>query len=148
QRRHAKAVHQWLRAVVAGTNGDPRAVDDRGDVVRMEALDAERYDRPLVRRGAEDLEPVVVAEPLVGVLDELALVGGYFIPADLHHVVERRAEPDRLDDRRRAGLELVRQLAIRDAVHRDALAHRPAAEERRQSLEQRLAAPKHADAGR
>ena len=70
------------------------------------------------------------------------------LAADLHHVVQRRAEPDRLHDRRRAGLEAVRRLAIGDAVDGHALDHRAAAQEWRQLVEQRLFSVEHADAAR
>ena len=63
-------------------------------------------------------------------------------------VIDRRAEPDRGHDRRRAGFELGRQLGRREAVAPDAADHAAAAEERRHGVEQFLAAVEDADAGR
>ena len=68
--------------------------------------------------------------------------------ADALEEVDGRAEADHLDDRRRAGLELGRQLGGGEAVEAHVGDHVAAAEERRHRVEQRLAAPQHADAGR
>ena len=57
-------------------------------------------------------------------------------------------EPDRLHDRGRAGLELVRRLAIGDAVLEHLADHLAAAVERRHGLEMLVLAVEHADAGR
>ena len=56
-------------------------------------------------------------------------------------VVDRGAEPDRLDDRRGAGLELVRDRGVRRPLHRDGLDHLAATEERRQLVEHARARP-------
>ena len=60
----------------------------------------------------------------------------------------RGAEPDRLHDRRRAGLELVRRLAVGDAVLEHVADHLAAAVERRHRGELLVLAVEHADAGR
>ena len=57
------------------------------------------------------------------------------LAADLHHIVERGAEPDRLHDGRRAGLEAVRRLGVGDAVDGDRLDHLAAALVGRHGLE-------------
>src|SRR5262245_26723369 len=100
----------------AGTHRDAGAVDDGGDVVRMRALHLERDDGALVGRVAEDADRVDLAEPLVRIADQAALVRLDARLADRADVVDRGAEPDRLDDAGRAGLEAVRRLAIGDAV--------------------------------
>ncbi len=76
------------------------------------------------------------------------LVGGDPLHADAGQVVDGRAQPDRLGDRRGAGLELVRRRGVGGRAHGDGLDHLAAAEERREVLQQLLAAPEHADAGR
>ena len=67
---------------------------------------------------------------------------------DAPHEVDGRAESDRLDDRRRAGLELGghgRRCVAVDAHVGD---HVAAAEERRRGIEQLAAAPQRPDTGR
>ena len=68
--------------------------------------------------------------------------------ADRLDVVDRGAEPDRLHDRRRAGLELVRRLAIGDAILEHFADHLAAAVERRHRGEVLVLAVERADAGR
>ena len=68
--------------------------------------------------------------------------------ADRIDVVDRGAKPDRLHDRRRAGLELVRRLAVGDAVLEHLADHLAAAVERRHGGELLVLAVEHADAGR
>src|ERR1044071_3574379 len=97
---------------------------------------------------AEDADRVDLAEALVRVGDEAALVRLDARLADRADVVERGAEPDRLDDARRAGLEAVRRLAIGDAVLEHLADHLAAAVERRHGGEMRVLAIEHADAGR
>ena len=70
------------------------------------------------------------------------------VEPDGPHVVDRRAEPDRAGDVRRAGLELVRQIVPGAALERDRPNHVAAAQERRHRVEHRLAAVQDADAGR
>ena len=98
-------------------------------------------------RGAEDVQAIDFAEPLVGVAGQLVFVAGDFFEADQVEVIDRRAERDGGRDRRRAGFELGRQLGGREAVGPDAVDHAAAAEERRHRVEQFLAAVEHADAG-
>ena len=82
------------------------------------------------------------------VFDQRALVRADARLADRIDVVDRGAEPDRLHDRRRAGLEAVRRLAIGDAVLEHFADHLAAAVERRHGGEQIVFAVQHADAGR
>ena len=74
-------------------------------------------------------------------------MSGDVVATDLHHVVERRSEPDRLDDRRRAGLEFVRRLAVGDAIDGDLLDHAAAALIGAHGVEMRPLGVQHADAG-
>ena len=68
--------------------------------------------------------------------------------ADVEDVVDRCTEADRLGDRRRARLELVRELVPRRALHGDGADHLAAEIERRHRLEQLAAAPERADPAR
>ena len=66
----------------------------------------------------------------------------------MFEVVDGRPEADGLGDRLGAGLELPRDVVGREAVEAHVADHLAAAEERRHLLEQRLAGPERADAGR
>src|SRR5258708_23851318 len=100
----------------AGVYRAAGTVDDGRAVVRMRPLHLERNDRTLVLRRAENPDRIDLAQPLVGVGRNARLVGANARLADRIDVVDGSAETDRLDDRRRAGLEAVRRLAIGDAV--------------------------------
>ena len=76
------------------------------------------------------------------------LVLAYGRHAEGGHVVDRRAESDRLDDRLGAGLELPRHVVRGEAVEAHVADHLAAAEERRHLLEQLPAGPERADPGR
>src|ERR1043165_5636794 len=114
----------------------------------MRALQLERDDRALLLRGPDDAQRVDLAQALVRVLDNLALVRADARLADRLHVIDRLAEPDRLHDRRRAGLELVRRLAIDDAVLEHLLDHLAAAVERPHRGKMLVFAVERADSGR
>ena len=132
----------------AGTHRDAGAVDDGRDIVRMGALDLEGDDRPLVLGRAENAQRVDLAQALMGILDQRGLVRPDARLADRVDIVDGGAEPDRLHDRRRAGLEPVRRLAIGDAVLEHLADHLAAAVERRHGAEMLMLAVEHADAGR
>ncbi len=63
-------------------------------------------------------------------------------------VVDRCPEPDGLGGHRHAGLEALRRRCEGRGLHADDLDHGSAGEERRHRLEEVVAAPEHADAGR
>ena len=69
------------------------------------------------------------------------------VHAEALEVVDGGAEPDRFGDRRRAGLELPRELVGREPLLGDVEDHLAAGEERRRGLEHLGGAPEHADAG-
>ena len=54
------------------------------------------------------------------------------VAAERFHVIQRGAEPDGLDDRRRARFEAMRRLAVGDVSHVTSLDHLAAAGEGRQ----------------
>ncbi len=147
-RGDAEARQQRHDAMGAGAHRDARAVDDGRHVVRMRALHLERDDRPLVLGGADDAQRIDLAQPVVGVVHERRFVAADARLADRSHIIDRGAEPDRLHDRRRAGLEFVRRLAIGDAVLEHFADHLAAAVERRHGVEMLVFAVQHADPGR
>src|SRR5882757_6305297 len=115
----------------AGTHRDAGAVDDGRDIVRVRVLELERNDRTLLLGGADDAQRVDLAQPVVRIGDDLVLVRADARLADRLDVIERGAEPDRLHDRRRAGLELMRRIAISNAILEYLADHLAAAVERR-----------------
>ena len=82
---------------------------------------------PLPFAVAVDGQAVDARQALLGVVGEPRLVRGDPLAADALDVGERRAEADRLDDRRRARLEAVRRLGVGDAVLGDVGDHLAAA---------------------
>ena len=70
------------------------------------------------------------------------------VEADRLEVGDGGTEPDGLADGGSAGLELPRDVVDSEAVQPDIADHLAAAEERRHRLEQLLACPQDADAGR
>ncbi|MPM58331.1 hypothetical protein SDC9_105162 [bioreactor metagenome] len=74
-------------------------------------------------------------------------MSGESIHPDAVQIVDGRSQPDRLSDRRCAGLEAMRRRRIGRALHPDDLDHLAAAEEGRQLLEQVVVTPQHTDAG-
>src|SRR6516225_11012748 len=98
----------------AGANRNALPVDDRRDVVRMGALQLEGNHRSLALRRADQAQRIDLAELLLRIADKIMLMRGNALLADRVDIVDGRPEPDRLDDRRRAGLELVRRIAIGD----------------------------------
>src|SRR3954452_12844065 len=138
------------RAVVTDTDRDALFVEDLAHVVRVDVAEREGDRRAPVlgRGGADDPEAGDLRQALDRVLGERVLVGEDLVHADRLEIVDGRAQTDRLRDRRGARLELVRRRGVRRRVHRHGLDHLAAAQERRQVLQELLAAPQHADAGR
>ena len=79
---------------------------------------------------------------------QLRLVLCNLFAAHLHHIVKRCTEPNRFDDGRRAGLELVRQFTVGNFVNGNGLNHLPAALVWRHGVEHLRFGVKHTDAGR
>ena len=132
----------------AGAHRDALPVDHHRHVMGMNALQFEGDDRALARRIAEDAQRVDGAQPLMRIGLEVGLMRGDALAADRFHVVERGTQPDRLDDRRRAGLEAVRRVVVGDAVLGHLLDHLAAALKGRMPFEHVLLAVEHADARR
>ncbi len=120
------------------------------DVVRVHSVDRERDDAaaPVGVGGPEHADALHVGQPLERVGGELALVGADVLHPEPGQVVDRRAKPHALGDRRGAGLELPGQLVPGRGVELHLRDHVAAAEERPHRLEQLATAVQHADAGR
>ena len=71
---HAKAIHDRLRAMMAGTDGNAFAIDDGADVVRVYAVEHERHDARLAARRADQRTPGITAHDVGGVGQQLLLV--------------------------------------------------------------------------
>src|SRR6202035_1504666 len=102
---------------------DADPVDDGRDVMRIRAFQLEGHDGALLARMAENAKRVDLAEPFMRVVHEAALVAPDTRLADRLDIVDSGAEPDRLDDRGRAGLEAMRRLAVGDAILRHLADH-------------------------
>ncbi len=108
--RNAVARHHRLGAVVAGADRDALRVEDGADVVGVDAVHDEGQHRGLALRRADQAHPGDGEDRLGGCLQELCLVGGDALEAELVEVVERGGKTDRALDVGRAGLEAVWRL--------------------------------------
>ena len=124
--------------MVAGPDADRVAVEDLRDVVGVDAVEREGDDAgPVVaRRRAEHPQPRDLRQALQRIGAELGLVGVGGLEADPVQPLDGGRVADRLADRRRAALELRRQLGPGDLVPPHLADHRAAADERRHLLEQ------------
>src|SRR3954454_9520089 len=147
--RDAELLHQRLAAVVAGADRNALQVEDLRDVVRMDVLEVERDDAGATI-GGRAVEPDArhlrqAAERVGG---ELVLVRLDRVEPDSLEIVDRRAEADRLRHRRRARLELVRQLAPGCFLEAYRVDHVAAGEERIHREQQVGPPPERARAAR
>jgi hypothetical protein len=92
---------------------DALAIDDRSDVVRVDAVEHERQDARLAARRSDEAETVDGGERLGSVLEQVLLVLANPRKADRLDVVDRHAKRDGPGNIRCAGLELVRQVVPR-----------------------------------
>ena len=110
-KRASSGSAQWVPAL----HRHPVAVEDGAHVMRVGALDVEGDDAALVLGAAENAQPVQLAQPLHGIVEQHVLMRLDPLAADALDIVDGRAEPDGLDDGRRAGLESVRRRGVGDA---------------------------------
>src|SRR6185312_1395049 len=122
---------QRHHAMRACTNRNPRAVDNRGDIVRMRTFHLERDNRSFVRRIPDDTQRIDRTKLFVRIFDERTLMGANAHLPYRIDVIERRAEPDRLHDGRRSRLESMRWLTVCNAVLEHLVDHLTATIERR-----------------
>src|SRR5262249_6282984 len=135
-------------AMGTGPHRDPRAVDDRGDVVGMGTLKLKRYDRPLVLGGAEYAKRIDLAQTLMSITREFRLVIADARLADGRDLIDGGARPDGLTEGGRAGLELMGRVTVGEAILKHFADHLATAVKRRHGGEMLVLAVKHPDAGR
>jgi hypothetical protein len=136
--------------VVPGPDAHAVAGEDLGDVVRVHAVHRERDKRAagirLTRpQDVQALDPVQALERVRG---QRALVRADLLHADALQEADRGAQSRRLGDRRRARLELPRQLVEARGVEVDRADHVAAGQERRHRLQDLAAPVEHTEAGR
>ena len=145
--RQVVALHERLRTVMAGADGDPMPIEDLGEVVRMDSVHDEADDAGMLvgRVRAEPAEAADLPECAPRRLEEDALVRPHRGHTDALEVLDGRPEADRLDDRRRARLELPRHLVPLRGLEGHAGDHAAAGQERGHRVEQVAAAPERTD---
>ena len=147
---HAEPRVGRLRAVVTGAYGDARESSTWATSCGCTPSISKEIAPPraAASSGPSTVSPARSPGPRARTPVRACSWAWMFVHADVAEVVDGRAQADGLDDRRGAGLELVRDPGVRRPLHRDGLDHLAAAEERRQLVEQLATAPEHADAGR
>ena len=144
----AQPLHQRLRTMVPGADGDAEAVEQRAEVEVVDVADEEGDDAPLVRGFAEDAHALDGAQPFRGIARQFLLVGINLVHAQGGHIVERPCQGVRADVVGRTCLELVGQLVERRPLKADMLYHLPSSLVGRQPVEPLLLAVEHAHARR
>src|ERR1051325_10832836 len=90
-RRNAKAPHQRLRAVMPGADADAVAIQNRGEIVRMDVAVREwNNSRAMVARAVHG-NSLNVTQPLDGDPGELLLVLGNAVEAELLEIGDRKS---------------------------------------------------------
>ena len=138
-------VHQRLRAVMSGPNGDAVMVDDRRNVMRMRTIHGEGHDTRLAGSGADQVQPLDSRQALMRVAQNLLLMRADRLHADRLHIVDGGAERDRLGDGGRSRLEANGRLGIGRFFDGDPVDHVAAAKERRHVGQNLGPSPQHAD---
>src|SRR5437667_608588 len=107
-----EALHEGLGAVMPGTDADPLDIEDRGNVVRMGAVDRERDDAGSLRDvpWTVRLHALQAGEFFERVLGHLHLMAADRVHADRREVIDGHTEADRSGDVRRTAFELVRDV--------------------------------------
>ncbi len=114
----AVALHQRLRAMGSSPHCHARMIKQRRDIMRVGAGDIEGEDRAFVRSAAENLHFVDAVHFLGRMRQQICLMCRDRRAIKPGQPVECDAEPDRLNDRRRTGLEAVRRGRIGHIVSR------------------------------
>ena len=85
--RDAEALHDRLRAMVPGSNGDPLGVEDGADVVGVDRVEQKREYARFLASGSDGTKARDLCQPLGGQAEELFFIGEDFFGADLGDVV-------------------------------------------------------------
>ena len=94
-----EAAHQRLGAMVAGADGNALAVQQRGDVVSVDAVHGEGDDAAPVLGGAENAQALDAGQDVQGVVGQSPFMRGNGVEADCLDVIDGGAEADGFDDR-------------------------------------------------
>src|SRR5262245_46888967 len=112
---------------MAGANRDSFAIENRSDVVRMNAFDYEGQNACFFSRGADQTQSRNPRERCSAVGQKLMLVPCNSVEPDFIHVIESGSERNRSCNIRRARLELMRQHVVSGLLESDRSYHIPAA---------------------
>ena len=146
---YAKSLMQRHSTMVSCANGDPVAIEQLSDVVRVNPLNDKTDDAGFViQAGAEQFHSVDCQQHFVRPAGERVLVRGNRFQADTLQIINCGAQPDGRHNRRRACFEFGRQLGRLEAALPHAANHAAAPQKRRHGIEQFAPTPQHADAGR
>src|SRR5262249_37706248 len=133
--------------MMSGPDGDALGVEQRGDVMRVQALDGECHHGPAVdgHRRTVHSYPGDSSESLERLAGERPLVLADSFHAELLQVFDRRGQPYRLGDRRCARLEPPGEVVPLGAIDPDLLDHLAAAAAGLQTIKYRPPAVHDAD---
>ena len=134
--------------MMPAAQGHPALVGDRDDIMRVNATQAKNSTRPPAPASAQKAGCRASPPACHTRRRPVRVVPRNGLQPDAVQVIQRRAQPHRVGEIRRAGLELVRNLLPRAAEKIDACDHVAAALERRHFLQLFLPAVERADASR
>src|ERR1044072_475133 len=101
-RGNLETLHDWLRAMMAGANGDALLIEDSANVVRMNIVDRERDHTQFFFRRADDAYAFNRQQPLRRVVQQVMLVSRGFLATDDVQIINRRAQTNLGSNRGRA----------------------------------------------
>src|SRR5215470_18498434 len=128
--------HHWLRAVMAGANGDSFLSEERADIVRVDSVEDEREHAGLFSRRPNQTQIRNAAQNLCRVGEYVGFVRRDALQAKRIHVLDRASQAERARDMRSPRFEFVRQLVVKRLLKRYRTDHVAAALIRRHGVEQ------------
>src|SRR5258708_4713258 len=105
--RDAKAIHERLSAMMARTDSDAFAVEDRAQVMGMDAFEDEGQNTGFFLGRADKTQAGDFRDSSSRVFQKLVLMSHDRVPAQAAEVIKRGSEADGARNVGRAGLELV-----------------------------------------
>ena len=96
--RQPEPIHQRLAAMVPGANGDAAAIEQRPDVVRMDAVEDERHNAGLLAWRPNQAEAGNLRERTRRVLEQRVLVQRRTVKPDAFEIREGGSQPHRTSD--------------------------------------------------
>ena len=88
--RHSEALHHRHGAVMACADRDPLLIQDRADVMGVNAVKDERQDAGFFFSRSDDPQPLKRREGLSRISEQSLLVSGYRLQPDSTQIVNRR----------------------------------------------------------